>query len=70
MEAFSIVYIMNDQLTTCPFCGARSDITLEVANSEECRQYHRCLNPKCQFEFIMEQDLEMYEKWSKPMDKR
>jgi len=70
METISVFYIMNDQPATCPLCGSRSDITYEVPNSPDCEQYHRCLNPKCQFEFVMEQDLETYEEWSKPLDKR
>jgi hypothetical protein len=44
------VYLMNDQPTTCPQCGARTSFD-EIDNAT---QNHHCLNTKCNYEFVTE----------------
>ena len=51
------IFIYSDQPTTCPICGARTEITLELLKSPEQTQYHKCLSIDCNFEFIMQNDI-------------
>lgn len=37
------VIIRSDQPTTCPFCGARTDIILDLGHTVEGTQIHQCL---------------------------
>jgi hypothetical protein len=48
------VYIFSDQPTTCPQCGTRTEITLDLFETPEQTQSHKCPSPKCGFEFVME----------------
>lgn len=41
------VFIDNDQQTTSPACGARSEIVSEDLTSPDLRQTHRCLALDC-----------------------
>lgn len=53
MAAIEEVYIVGDQPTTCPICGARTNFT-EVKNDDhEIRQHHFCLNNECNNEFAV-----------------
>lgn len=52
------VYLYSDQPTTCPICGTRTDIKLELLNTPELTQYHKCLSSLCNFEFVMQNDIE------------
>lgn len=48
------IYIFdNDQPTTCPKCGARTDFKEIIRKNQEI-QIHICLNPECQYKFIGE----------------
>jgi hypothetical protein len=58
MINFSEVFICSDQPTTCPTCGARTDIVLDLHHTKEKTQIHKCLSINCGFEFVMENDLE------------
>jgi len=55
---YSDVFLMGDQPTTCPICGARTEITLEIVSSPDKTQYHKCLSDDCQYTFIQEEDKE------------
>jgi hypothetical protein len=44
----------DDQPTTCPLCGARTDFT-ELENGQ---QEHTCLSPQCGYSFLVEFDEE------------
>lgn len=44
----------DDQPTTCPKCGSRTEIGQEIVTPEYGRQNHTCLNPNCKHEFITE----------------
>jgi len=50
---YSEIYLCGDQPTTCPKCGARTEITTEFPNSIYKTQYHTCLSESCQFMFIV-----------------
>lgn len=56
MQNYSEVFIFTDQPTTCPKCGTRTDITLDLFLTSEKTQHHICLSAKCNFEFIMQND--------------
>jgi transposase len=58
MIDFSKVYIYSDQPTTCPRCGLRSEIILDLSHTKDITQIHKCPNKKCEFEFIMQYDEE------------
>lgn len=45
------VYIVGDQPTTCPKCGARTDFS-----EMEKEQQHICLNESCGKQFIVTED--------------
>jgi hypothetical protein len=40
----------NEQQTTCPICGSRTSYIAPVGNWE----HHRCLNPGCGYEFMLD----------------
>lgn len=44
------VFIMGDQPTTCPVCGARTDIIMEHPDKS---QYHQCIAEYCKYEFTV-----------------
>jgi hypothetical protein len=50
-------YLMGDQPTTCPICGARTETMLELLNSP-ILQFHVCLSEDCRYIFFLEEDLE------------
>jgi len=50
------VYTFSDQPTTCPKCGSRSEITLDLFFTDEQSQHHKCLSSKCHFEFVMQKE--------------
>ena len=45
-------FIRTDQPTTCPHCGSRTEILLDITDSPDQTQIHKCLSIKCGFEFI------------------
>jgi hypothetical protein len=53
---YSEVYIVSDQPATCPKCGSRTEITLDLFNTLEQTQHHKCLSSNCSFEFVMQND--------------
>ena len=55
------VFTFTDQPTTCPKCGNRTEITLDLFNTPEKTQYHQCLSKNCNFKFIVEVDGETEE---------
>lgn len=56
MIDFLEVYTFSDQPTTCPKCGIRTDITLNLFETPEQTQYHKCFSDKCGYEFVMQKD--------------
>jgi len=56
MNSFDI-YLMGDQPTTCPKCGIRTEITLELLEFSFAIQFHKCPSEKCKYSFIVEKDV-------------
>ncbi|MBP6565770.1 MAG: hypothetical protein KA270_01315 [Saprospiraceae bacterium] len=54
MIDFQQVYDLSDQPTTCPKCGIRTEILLELKLKTKGIQVHRCLGKNCTFEFSSE----------------
>jgi hypothetical protein len=49
------IYIVdNEQPTTCPKCGTRTDFEEMNEKKKIIIQKHSCPNPKCKYEFIGE----------------
>ena len=45
-------YLMNDQPTTCPFCGARTDIISDFYHTNLKLFINECLDIKCKHVFL------------------
>jgi rRNA maturation protein Nop10 len=54
MVDYSEVYTYSDQPTTCPKCGSRTEIKLDLYFTKEQIQQHKCLSVKCGYEFVMQ----------------
>lgn len=50
------IFLFSDQPTTCPKCGLRTEIILDLIKSLEKTQLHKCPSPKCGFEFLKQED--------------
>jgi len=50
---YADIYIMGDQPTTCPICGARTEIIQELLDSPEKIQYYQCPADNCQYTFTV-----------------
>ena len=50
------VYTFSDQPTTCPKCGSRTEITLDLFWTYAQSQHHKCLLIKCNFEFVIQKE--------------
>lgn len=47
------IFLMNDQPTTCPHCGVRTE-WVDLPFVEYVQQHHTC--PRCGFEFLVHDD--------------
>lgn len=56
MIDYSEVYIYSDQPTTCPKCGAISDIVLNLTHTKDKTEVHQCKDKNCNYEFVMQYD--------------
>jgi glutaredoxin-related protein len=57
MIDFNNTFLMSEQPTTCPKCGARTEFFSQISPvSNENVEIHKCLSNTCQFEFIVEFD--------------
>ena len=56
MVDYSEIYIYSDQPTTCPKCGARSEVILDLAHTNDKTEVHLCPDNNCNYEFIMQYD--------------
>jgi hypothetical protein len=59
MIDFKNVFAYSDQPTTCPKCGSRSEIILDLSHTKNQVQVHQCLNAKCQNQFVVEEDYDL-----------
>ena len=44
MTLFDEFFIRTEQPTTCPFCGNRTEILLDLSHTLEQTQIHKCLS--------------------------
>lgn len=51
-DLYSSVVLLNDQPTTCPLCGSRTDILFDLSHTIAGPQLHQCLNSNCEMLFI------------------
>ena len=58
MIDYSKVYIYSDQPTTCPKCGSRTEIILDLSHTNGQTQIHKCPFETCEFEFVMQYDID------------
>ena len=59
MIDFYNTFLMNDQSTTCPKCGARTNFyTILSPVSNENVEIHKCLSDSCQFVFVVEVEID------------
>lgn len=56
MIDFSEVYTHSDQPVTCPSCGNRTEIILDLAHTLEETQVHKCLSKHCYNEFVVQKE--------------
>ena len=56
MITFSEAFIYSSHPTTCPKCGLRSEIILDLSHTKDQTQIHKCHNKKCEYEFVMQND--------------
>ncbi len=56
MIDFTTVFIYSAQPVTCPMCGVRTDIILDLSHTRNQTQIHKCFNKECNYEFVVEKD--------------
>jgi hypothetical protein len=56
MIDYNLVYSYCDQPTTCPICGARTEIILNLSHTKEKTEIHECLWVFCKYKFIIQED--------------
>ncbi len=56
MIDFSTVYLYSEQPTTCPRCGLRTEIVIDLSPTNNNTQVHKCLNVYCSHNFIVQSD--------------
>jgi len=49
------IYLMGDQPTTCPKCGARTEQRLRIEDFHNDSQFHICLSNECNYQFLVEE---------------
>ena len=50
------IFLMTEQPVTCPTCGARAEIIVEVELDKLSSQLCKCSNINCRFVFIQQED--------------
>jgi hypothetical protein len=53
-----IFYLMHDQPTTCPICGARTDWIGDFLHTLQKMIVHECLDNRCKYIFLEIEDKE------------
>jgi hypothetical protein len=54
--AYFEIYLFNDQPTTCPKCGNRTDIIFDFYDQPNKAQIHKCMTINCRFQFMIEEN--------------
>jgi hypothetical protein len=55
------VFLYSDQPTTCPACGSRTEIILDLSHIADKTTLHQCLDGSWSLEFFVEDDTEASE---------
>lgn len=58
---FNDCYLMGEDIPTCPTCGARTEIILDMSHIQESTQVHKCLMFNCKMEFVLISDSDFFE---------
>jgi len=58
MIDYKEIIIFSDQPVTCPKCGSRTEILLDLSHAKNQVQVHQCFTLKCDFKFVAENDNE------------
>lgn len=58
MIDFQEITVYNDQPVTCPNCGNRTEIVLDLSHIPDQTQIHRCLTESCKHKFVTQKDSE------------
>jgi len=61
MVNYNDVIICSEQPQTCPICGARTEIILDLWQTLNQSQIHECLNFNCKNQFVVEAGKEIIE---------
>lgn len=57
---FNDVYLMGEDIPTCPICGARTEIILDMSHTKNSTQVHKCLMLDCKIEFVLVSDSDFF----------
>jgi len=57
MQEMKEVYTYSDQPVTCPNCGSRTEIMIDLYYLPKKAQVHRCLDEKCNSKFVTQEDI-------------
>lgn len=52
----TMFYLMGDQPTTCPKCGARTDMLSNFLHTNARMLIEECLDPSCGYVFFVQED--------------
>jgi predicted RNA-binding Zn ribbon-like protein len=50
---YHYILLMSDQPTTCPKCGARTDLLADLSHTNAGIQIEQCLNDGCGWVFLV-----------------
>ncbi len=53
---FQVIFLMNDQPTTCPYCGSTTNVIFDLSHSIAKTEIHECPDEKCKAIFVMDDD--------------
>lgn len=56
---FNNLFLMAENIPTCPFCGSRTDIFLDLSHTKDSIQVHQCLLSNCKKELVFVRDFDV-----------
>lgn len=59
MIDYKEIILFSDQPITCPKCGSRTEILLDLSHTKNQTQIHQCLALRCNFKFVVEHEIEL-----------
>lgn len=54
--SFDSLFLMGEEIPTCPFCGSRTLIILDLSHMNKGLQVHKCLSKEKLHEFVLIDD--------------